>query len=90
MTQAALHIHAPQPSRAKALRTVCPDCGRKVVMLAFFTEWYGWDKTCTRCGREWKDGERMPLSFCRTARADNIRYAINRWRRFRIRRRRLA
>lgn len=78
-----VHIHAPQPTMRKARRTTCLDCKRHVVMLAFFTPWYGWDQTCTKCGRQWHDGEWAQLGFYRTARKDSIRGAVERWKRMR-------
>jgi len=78
-----LHINAPKPSKATAEIRDCPDCKRRSVFVALFTEWYGWSQTCLRCGRNWQDGERMALPFCRTARADSAAAARRAYRRAR-------
>lgn len=76
-----IHIHAPAAT-AKACDIMhCTDCNRRTRYLSFFTPWYGWDSTCIRCGRNWMDGEWMPLPFMRGAREHNIQRAKAFWRR---------
>lgn len=79
----ALHIHAPQPSMRRILAAKCLDCKKRSRFVAFFTEWYGWDQTCLRCGRRWSDGYWMPLEFYRFARRNNINAAKKQWRNYR-------
>lgn len=80
MINGEIHVHAPQSSVKGSHRTVCIDCGKKTVMLGFFTEWYGWDTTCIKCGRNWIDGEWMALDFVRQSRQISIAAAKKRWR----------
>lgn len=76
-----IHIYAPQAT-AKAIRAAtCQDCNRRTRMIGFFTPWYGWDSTCIRCGRNWKDGEWMPLDFAPQSRQKSIDAAKACWRR---------
>lgn len=75
-----VHVHAPPTVDRAITATVCPDCKKHTRMLQFFQEWYGWHSTCLRCGREWDDGEWMPLDFRRGVRQDNISSAKARWR----------
>ena len=76
-----VHIYAPRPVGRSAFKKICPDCKKESLMLAIHFEWHGADVTCLRCGRNWQDGEWMPLPFCRGARRQNIRWAKNRYRR---------
>ena len=76
-----VHIHAPPVTDKAITATVCLDCRKRTRMLQFFQDWYGWHSTCLRCGRQWDDGEWLPLDFRRGIRADNIRHAKERWRR---------
>ncbi len=78
-----LHVHAPTPSLAELKRGACPDCGKRSAFVQLWAEWYGWDETCLRCGRNWQDGECIALAFCRTARADSIARAKRAYRRVR-------
>lgn len=80
MREGEIHIHAPMSTAKELERTVCVDCKRKTIMLCFFTPWYGWDCTCIRCGRNWKDGDWMPLDFVRQSRQKSIAHAKNMWR----------
>ena len=75
-----IHIHAPRATAKRAVAETCPDCKKRTRMLEFFTPWYGWDSTCLRCGRHWRDGEWMPLPFIRGARAHSIHQARVHWR----------
>ncbi len=62
-----IHIHAPQPNEKYiVLCEKCGDCGKRTRMIVFYTEWYGIDATCIKCGREWQDGEWQPLAFGRS------------------------
>jgi hypothetical protein len=70
-----VHIHAPRPTEKDTAFIVCPDCKKESLFLAFFTEWYGWQSTCMRCGREFSEGEWLTLPFYRHARRDNRRTA---------------
>lgn len=71
----AVHIFAPRPEMRRAHRGTCPDCDKPTLFASVFYAWFGWDTTCLRCGRNWQDGEWMPLPFRRTASADSIRAA---------------
>lgn len=75
-----LHIHAPQPTEKSIRAGHCPDCKRRSWFIGIFTPWYGWDKTCLRCGRHWQDGEWVPLAFVRQARQKSIDRAKRRFR----------
>lgn len=75
------HIHAPRATYKRAKAGRCNDCERRTRFVEFFTPWYGWDSTCLRCGRNWKDGEWMALPFMRGARQHNIDHAKGYWRR---------
>ena len=67
-------------SKKQIVAAKCPDCEKRTRMLQFFQEWYGWYSTCLRCGRQWDDGQRIPLEFSRYARRNNIENAKRRWR----------
>jgi hypothetical protein len=77
----AVHIHAPRPTERRLARIDCPTCKRRTFAVGWFTEWYGWDETCLRCGERWGDGERLPRPFVRGWRAKSIEQAKRRWRR---------
>ena len=77
---AVLHIHAPLPCQRKCTRQVCPICKVRSVFLSWFTDWYGWDSVCLRCGDQWADGELLPRPFARGWRQSNIEHAKKRWR----------
>jgi hypothetical protein len=79
-----VHIHAPQATEKYHKFANCPDCGKTSLFLSFYTEWYGVDSTCMRCGRRWCDGEWMPLLFYRHARRDNKKSARRQWRQMNI------
>ena len=79
MDGAAVHIHAPQSTAKQQFWGVCLDCKQRARFVAFHTPWYGWDSTCTKCGRSWGDGEWLPLPFERGARQRSIRVALDRW-----------
>ena len=75
-----IHIYAPA-STAKTISVgICPDCGKRTRYLHFFTPYIGDDATCLRCGREWMDGQWMPLLFVRGSRIKSIENAKRRWR----------
>lgn len=78
----AVHIHAPQASLRSIDAGNCVDCKKRTRFIGFFTEYYGWDDTCLRCGRRWADGEWMLLPSARHARRDSINAVKIRWRRF--------
>ena len=77
----AIHLYAPKPTSRWIRAGTCPDCKKRTRFLGWHYEWYGSDQVCLRCGREWSDGEWMPLPFMRGARAHNIAEAKARWRR---------
>ncbi len=58
-----LHLHAPQASEFRLTTLLCPTCKQDREMAAWFTEWYGWDKTCLTCGERWHDGEQDERPF---------------------------
>lgn len=76
-----LHIYAPPVTHRFIHAGTCLDCKRRTRFLGFAYEMYGANVTCLRCGREWSDGEWMPLPFVRGARQKNIDAAKRRWRR---------
>lgn len=76
-----VHIYTPPVIRRFVLTRTCPDCKKRTRMLGFGYEWHGASVTCLRCGREWQDGEWMPLPFMRGSRAHNIANAKEWWRR---------
>jgi hypothetical protein len=76
-----IHIHAPQATVKRALATTCLDCKQRTRALCFYTPWYGWDCTCIKCGRNWQDGEWMPLTFEPQSRQKSIDRAKRYWRR---------
>lgn len=75
-----IHICTPTTINRDIFTSQCPDCGRKSRFLCWYYEWYGPSTICLNCGREWEDGEWMPLPFTRGARAKNIANAKARWR----------
>ena len=74
------HLHAPSATAKTIHAGTCPDCKKRSRFLSFFTPWYGAQSTCLQCGREWSDGEWMPLPFCKKARKNNIATAKSQWR----------
>ena len=79
MTQ-HIHIHAPRATAKAVIVDTCPDCKKRTRLLSFFTPWYGNDSTCLKCGRQWMDGEWIPLDFVRGIRQHNIERAKRLWR----------
>jgi hypothetical protein len=76
-----IHINRPSVSKkAIALCEKCPDCGKRTRMIQLFYDYYGWDSTCIKCGRQWADGEWLALDFCRGVRQRNIQQAKERFR----------
>lgn len=76
-----IHIHAPETLRKRIVPCErCPDCKGKTLLLSFFQEWYGWHSTCIKCGRQFEDGEWIPLEFARGVRKANVASAKARWR----------
>jgi len=76
-----IHISWTQTHDRNASIKFCPDCKKRSVFVSFFQEWYGWDTTCLRCGRNWIDGEWQDLDFYRYARRDSKQAARSRWKR---------
>lgn len=77
----SMYIHNPKATAKQIKAEICPDCKRRTRMIGFFTPWYGWDETCMKCGRNWKDGEWMRFPFVRGAREASIATAKMHWRR---------
>lgn len=75
-----IHIHAPQATERKLVRTNCPTCKKTRFMAAWFTPWYGWDHTCLKCGESWQDGEMCERPFVRAWRQKSVEDARKRWR----------
>jgi hypothetical protein len=76
MSVPSIYIHAPKAIDRSALRSRCPVCERRSVILSFYVAWYGWDSTCLRCGESWASGELKPRPFMpkwREARRDAAR-----------------
>lgn len=76
-----IHINLVRTNIKKIVRIKCHDCNKKSYFAAFHQEWYGWDLTCMRCGRQYSDGYMMPLLFYRYVRRDNKLAAHKRWKR---------
>lgn len=66
-----IHINSPNPTRVDIDKSRCPDCKKQSYFVNRFYEWYGSMSTCMRCGREYADGEWLPLTFSRNARKIN-------------------
>lgn len=75
-----LHVCASQPTRKSVYAGKCPDCKQRTRFVGVFYDWYGWDSTCLKCGRQWKDGECQPIEFERGARKKSIEAAKRRFR----------
>ncbi len=76
----AVHICAPPPTYKRIARGVCLDCMMRTRFIGFWADYYGWDETCIRCGREYADGEWISLDFRRDARRKSIESAKAAWR----------
>ena len=76
-----VHVYAPRATARSVRAAECPDCGRYTRFLCWSHEWHGPSQVCLRCGREWEDGEWMPLAFERGSRQKSIERAKARWRR---------
>lgn len=76
-----VHIHDPMPSNKYIKSGDCPDCKKRTRFIVFYTDYYGIDSTCMRCGREWQDGEWCALPFIRGIRRLNIEEAKKKFRR---------
>ena len=75
-----VHVCAPQPIKKLVHAGRCPDCKKWTRFIGLCYEWYGASMTCLKCGREFADGQWMPLHFYRYARRDNIAAAKRHWR----------
>jgi uncharacterized protein YbdZ (MbtH family) len=73
------HICAPAQTAKKKHMVFCPDCERYAWFYSFFTPWYGWHTTCTKCGRQFVEGEWLDLPFKRGAREESIAWAKKKW-----------
>ena len=74
-----MHIHI-STSRFNAKRIVrfnCPDCKKNSRAIEFFQHYRGWDSTCINCGRQWCDGEWLPLDFYRDWETDRKSTRLN-------------
>lgn len=76
-----LHICAPTSYRIRPFTRECPDCGRHSWFIGVHTPWYGVQTGCLRCGRQWADGEWMPLDFVPKSRQRSIAALKRRYRR---------
>jgi len=74
-----IHINWTEFTEKRISRQMCPDCGKISYFVNFYQDWYGWHSTCMRCGRQWSDGEWIPLNFSPTARKKNIENARRTW-----------
>lgn len=75
-----LHINRPRFSAKRIVRFTCPDCKKNSRAIEFFQHYRGWDSTCLNCGRQWCDGDWIPLDFYRGVRKANIDAAKRLWR----------
>jgi hypothetical protein len=69
-----LHIHAPKTTHFCGVNQ-CPTCDRPRRMLGSFAEWYGTTWTCTGCGDQWQDGERLERPFAPGWRRRSVEHA---------------
>ena len=74
-----IHINIPKVDTFSLDRGTCPDCKQRVWFALFHMPWYGWDRTCLNCGRQWQGGEWMPLVFERRSRLNSIDRAKRRF-----------
>ena len=79
-TKSLIHINLARIDAKHISHRWCPDCCRNSYFINWFQEWYGWKATCMRCGRQFAEGEWMPLPFQRGIREDNKKYARQTWR----------
>ena len=75
-----IHINRPRFNAKRIVRFNCPDCKKNSRAIEFFQHYRGWDSTCINCGRQWCDGEWLPLDFYRGVRKENINAAKQLWR----------
>lgn len=75
-----IHILISPTMRKLIYADKCPDCNKRSRFIRFCYEWYGPSDTCLKCGRQWNDGEWMPLDFVRGSRKKNIDSAKAHWR----------
>ena len=75
-----IHISTSRFNAKRVVRFHCPDCKKNSRSIEFFQHYRGWTSTCINCGRQWSDGEWLPLDFCRGVRKDNIDSAKRLWR----------
>ena len=55
----------------------CPSCLREDAQFyGWFQEWYGWHLTCTECGEQFADGERLDRPWSPGWREINILKAL--------------
>ena len=71
----SIHICSPPRTEQRIVSGKCSDCKKFSRFIQFFYEWYGPNETCLKCGRQWNDGEWMPLDFTRGIRKQNIEKA---------------
>lgn len=72
-TNAAGTVHVCRPTGYRFEHGgTCPDCGKRTWFIGVFYVWYGPDKVCLRCGRQWSDGYWMPLDFIPQSRQKSI------------------
>lgn len=75
-----VHVCAPRATMRFIIRPSkcgdpkCPthEAGRRPFLIGWHEEWYGPTYTCLSCGRQWMDGEWIPLMFERGARKKSI------------------
>jgi len=72
-------VCTPTVTRIEKHRYRCPTCKTRTTFLCEFAEWYGWTKTCLRCGDAWDNGEMLPRPFKPGWRKESIEWAKQRW-----------
>ena len=75
-----IHISTSRFNAKRIVRFDCPDCKKNSRAIEFFQHYRGWSSTCINCGRQWSDGEWLPLDFYRGVRKENINSAKRLWR----------
>jgi len=76
-----LHIKFAKPRDASLIRLACPTCECRTFFAATFEDYYGWHKTCLKCGESWQDGEMLERPFERGWRKRRIEQAKQTYRR---------
>lgn len=66
-----IHINLSKPSEISIHRFNCLDCKKHAYAISFFQDFYGPQTTCLFCGREYIEGQKVPLDFLKGVRLKN-------------------